>query len=1366
MFKRLITNLVAMLCVVSIVQPIKEVRAEVIQNATHKIETFTTEHFDGSENGVWNTASTDNANHLFAYRTSLAVSGEKSLEKGSVNITVPKSILKLRDGTQGDTLQMSIPSKEEVEKAIKDGETVDSKWQYEIKNDKVVISNIEEIPSGSNNYIEYGYKTIKQPSFYRDMELSKNVVADVTIKTPSGELNTTSQADGVKINTNVAITELRNRISNGDVLQEWNSAWGAKPSDTDDYYYTMWTVDSKVAGNQPYNLTMNVTASSDVGKPVEVVKYNISNSGWSDSNVDSNSSIFNNADNYRYAYYITRIKKADFDSFQHYNLYTTVTEIVHPIDGIDSDTSLVADANAEYHKPEFEFPTGHFYHIEHGDGWYRKNKNYNLKNWKDVDVTLGQYSRYDLEKFQNGDLSEYDSFDFGLSTYGYPTPWTIHKGDNTTNPDNYHKEKVTYIQENYGIKLSANDGTVLDTKLTSDDYEIKSISIKKTVHQPKFNNISKVFRGVSSQPTDEDDVDVYVKYNSLDNQWEKIGVFSPKDGEYKNLANGYSSDGRKLTLNKNVVAYKLVTSDSNYYSSLDTGVQLALKHSNTIDEFIKDKKDITVSGYSKGYVKDYTGDTIYELEQQDYDYARQTKLDSNIRKEVKAVSNNRVNKTYTLTWGISVSETMQSGSDDVHEDVEQRGGTFYDLLPNGMSYVDGSISLKNEGTDEELSYTVETTPNFRGTGRTLLKVSTSETIRRATLYFNTTLDYKSIADYGKKIYNPVAFETGDKQIANGKPNNGDGLEEYKNVFKNISNSTGNKFIYAQDRYSIQALFAGSAGLIKQVKDKNDLRYSYSTITNTDGDYSYRLRFENSMNTFARDIVLFDSIENFVTSDNKESAWRGILQSIDTTQLEKIGIKPQVYVNTIEKYDLETQRGKTADEMLANNWTKLEDFTGDYSTIKSVAIDCRKKQDGSDFVLGKGKSVSAVLNMKAPSYVQANGKQLYTYNNVYAHNTIVDENGGSKTFYIHQDYTEVKYSIVGKLKIHKTSSKDGSAISNVEFSIYGTSEYGDSVDRKGITDKDGNIAFSKIPHGRYTLVESKTTPDFLQKDHKYELVIDEHGKAIVDGVETDILNVTNDPRIHADFSFYKKSTKNKDGLQFPIPDTTFSLIGTSDYGNKVAESSTSGEDGVITFKNVEKGTYVLTETKANKDYKLSKEIYEVKIDELSEVSITHKGTGKVVEDKIITNQKILNLVEFKKVDKETNKPLSGAEFNIYGTANDGSTVSIDSKSGDDGIVKFNIKSGIYQIKETKAPVDGNIKYDTWVVDKILVVNEDGTYEIKNEKKDSNDMYVLTNEKALGGTITITKVWEGGNRGNKIPKIRLTDTEEVFKDGKVN
>ena len=93
MFKKLITNVIALICIVSVVQPIKKVRAEVIQNATHKIETFTTEHFDGSDNGVWNTNPTDNANHLFSYRTSLSISGEKSLEKdhsSKVNLKIKR----------------------------------------------------------------------------------------------------------------------------------------------------------------------------------------------------------------------------------------------------------------------------------------------------------------------------------------------------------------------------------------------------------------------------------------------------------------------------------------------------------------------------------------------------------------------------------------------------------------------------------------------------------------------------------------------------------------------------------------------------------------------------------------------------------------------------------------------------------------------------------------------------------------------------------------------------------------------------------------------------------------------------------------------------------------------------------------------------------------------------------------------------------------------------------------------------------------------------------------------------------------------------------------------------------------------------
>ena len=132
--KKGIIKLLTILCLLTIGNTGLITFAET-QNATHRIEKFTTALTEDSYTWI---ADTNDSGHLFKYTTTFAVSGSSSLDIGSVEMTFPTSILKKRDGTTGDKLSMSIPSKEEVLQAQELGQEVDSNWQYEIKEDAYI----------------------------------------------------------------------------------------------------------------------------------------------------------------------------------------------------------------------------------------------------------------------------------------------------------------------------------------------------------------------------------------------------------------------------------------------------------------------------------------------------------------------------------------------------------------------------------------------------------------------------------------------------------------------------------------------------------------------------------------------------------------------------------------------------------------------------------------------------------------------------------------------------------------------------------------------------------------------------------------------------------------------------------------------------------------------------------------------------------------------------------------------------------------------------------------------------------------------------------------------------------------------------
>ena len=106
---------------------------------------------------------------------------------------------------------------------------------------------------------------------------------------------------------------------------------------------------------------------------------------------------------------------------------------------------------------------------------------------------------------------------------------------------------------------------------------------------------------------------------------------------------------------------------------------------------------------------------------------------------------------------------------------------------------------------------------------------------------------------------------------------------------------------------------------------------------------------------------------------------------------------------------------------------------------------------------------------------------------------------------------------------------------------------------------------------------------------YHVTIDKSGQVTIQNLAKDNEEqylVKDAPRIHGDLKF--KKTDSITGN--PINGAEFVLTGTSDYGNDVFQQATSegkdkgnNENGDVVFKNLELGTYKLSETKTKEGY---------------------------------------------------------------------------------------------------------------------------------------------------------------------------------------
>ncbi|HCW56019.1 MAG TPA: hypothetical protein DGT58_06155, partial [Erysipelotrichaceae bacterium] len=832
---------------------------------------------------------------------------------------------------------------------------------------------------------------------------------------------------------------------------------------------------------------------------------------------------------------------------------------------------------------------------------------------------------------------------------------------------------------------------------------------------------------------------------------------------------------------------------------------------------------------------------------QDADFIRMVEKVGSLTKDIVASTNLQKKKEYRVTWKIHADESYNYGQNEKGY-AEQNGGTFYDLLPIGAVLDPDSIVIStNDGELASSSYSVQTiSTNYNDPGRSFVKISVYDPADWYDLYYDTVHTYESIRDYGNEAYNSVAYQTGndsiegfyqdpsnptkgklrsyfDLYLSDVKENKDDKKkDEIKKLYGAVAEETGvaepdkdAHFLFRGRDGDIEAITAAASGLTKRILSGRSNRYDTTAIVDNNSEYSYRLRFQNSYSSSSENIILYDDLENY-QKDGRGSDWKGTLKAIDFSALpkDKSGndlISPVVYYSTEpQNFD-----GKTAPDL--STWTKLE-LRKDgaipedlQKEIRAIAIDLSKAADGTAYTLGKGEAVSVNLIMTAPAGATSKRGYPQTYNGVLISYARITDS--SRRHQVSMEGCTVGQLVISRdVNIKKLSNRDHTPIRGIQFRLYGKSGYGTEVDKILSTDRNGELTFTKVEKGTYTLVEYGSNPEWLDDHTAYTVEIDSDGKLRITNPkaaednktleyaraknETDHpfwFEIENTPRIHGDLSFYKarQTTKDNDAL-IGIPDTTFELAGTSDYGNDIVKTAVSDKNGLVKIQNIEKGTYTLREIKANVDYILNEDKYQVVVNDAGTVTlykpVLNRADSYELADNIGGQPVIFNTpaywdVTFLKVDKDLpTRRLEGAFFTLSGT---NLKESQSAESDKDGVVTFtHLKAGSYVLKETAAPSEVNgdgqkatdgsgvLNYTTDPSEYLVTIAQDGTYMIRKSsssgssdasgelEKNSDGRYLFPNERALDGQITIIKKWDDDNDNNrKAPLITLETSDSA-------
>lgn len=1322
---------------------------------------------------VW--SPTDPASgHMFVYRVNYEISGTFSNGEGALRIELPLHILKDRDGAWADSFECPYVHEDE----IGDGEKPDFAWREE--NGKAVIYNCRDIPAGEAGYIEFAYATTKQTLAYVDMAGSSEVASVLHASNEAGTVSETAVAEPVYIDTHAEISFTQKEIP--DFYEEWQGSWGAKPVDAGDWLYLVWIIRSNIGKNtSPYNFSLKDTFT-DLGGSVVGYRF-AGQSSYSTADKVENQKNYGD----RYDYVLTRHSREEAEALlassaaRRYKVYNRIRAVVDPVDQVDEDTDAEASRTWWYEAPKYIAPTGHFWAEKYGlySGGCTEHHSHDLytvgrKNYKNV-CSSEEISDYTLEEFQEGETDSIGCLRYYTYGDGYPYPWTLSDDADGTVQDalqgRYGNKKVDYELTDDAFYLED-----ADTPLADEDYDITGIQWSTVMNTAAFYEEKLAFAEAGAPDggyVSEDAVTVWARDAG---GWKKAAVYDMAGGSYRDVDSSLIREalGDKIEFAEGVKGFRFTCRNAYYHTRINVYPEVSLKRTGNVLSLIGKGTGKTKVKLANQAVFSVTqgGKTLFSRTAKGTAYIQRVIRESEIRKNVVQTRNDKKSKQFIVTWRVSAAEKYKDNNGIRY--IPQASGTFYDLAPAGAVVDTASIKVSVSGDElPQSSYKASSIENFRDTGRTLVKVDiTAPTNIFYVFSYSTRHPYDAIHDYGSRLLNSAAYETGNDRIAEGFPDDGGHITD-KELLAGLDDAGGaERFLYAEAGYEINILMAANTGLMKRVKNADDNDYSYDTTVSSNDVYTYQIRLANDAVTDAKGIVLFDSLENFYqqadeTQPTIGSDWHGTLTGIDISSLKAKGAQPVVYLSGMEDMNIHHHHDLAEEADGKPVWMEYHAFTAAYGLEKAraVAIDASRKDDGSDFILGKEESIAAVLYMRSPESDATNAEDPVAYNNIYVERTALKHSGDDVTeipqFY-HQDYTRVHYRISGSPKLLKVDASDGETpVEGASYLLRGSSDYGTEYSVTAASGSDGGLIFGKVEKGSYELLETSCSDDWQLDTELYHVTVDGSGNVSVVGMEKDgeYFIAKDEPRIHTDIRFkkYDSITKN------PLNGAGFLLSGTSDYGNEVMEHAVSEgvPGGSVCFENIELGTYQMAETEAPEGYIRNGSVWTVRVDERG-VAVIYDG-GNEAEKTLEGYYALYNepLHEIRFVKSSTygdNIYLGGAEFSLSGVLDYGTDVDMAavSASGEDGgLVTFaGLEPGTYLLKETKAPEGHDLNGASYTV----TVKADGSFSIDGlgKAKFGNTEVYDFKDPRTAGTVCVTKVWEDGrtNEGRSIPDITIS------------
>ncbi len=481
-----------------------------------------------------------------------------------------------------------------------------------------------------------------------------------------------------------------------------------------------------------------------------------------------------------------------------------------------------------------------------------------------------------------------------------------------------------------------------------------------------------------------------------------------------------------------------------------------------VDAYVGANEDGTPNAGTPGYTTIYDH-SIASIKAAKYGVTLDKEVTYDPRMKADGGDNDAEMRRVTLHYAANLTEASNLDSKTTYREAVEAGviheetkGIYYDLLPEGVVPDLDSIRVSS-GETVTARYTVD---NYKNTGRILLVVELDMTPTltmehtgeagtntykqwvedTSRIEFDAYAGWDIIGDTGVNLTNYIAFETkvdtlyldtmGSLVGQRGEPDDPRGGMNYTtpDMPDDIAaaltdldpNTDENRFVYGKVDVNLNVETQMLTGYRKDVRDPltagewTQGLINQEQVTVYEGHpYIYRLWVKSSPSTTTSDIIMFDTIENYIIPDpsgseqdatkvpyfedvqqkktwqgdwENKGQWRGKLASVDLSNFIAMEAAPVLYYSTVPglqfgdtdkpmsnpdtvaffnsgSYDL-TDASIWQQAQLDENgmWVVPENLFGQ---ISAVAVDARKKADGTSFILPEDTSVEGYLNMVAP-----------------------------------------------------------------------------------------------------------------------------------------------------------------------------------------------------------------------------------------------------------------------------------------------------------------------------------------------------------------------------------------------------------------